>query len=117
MRVRPVRRDSLNAASFASVPELAKKTAEPAGAPASSSSRSASSICGVVAKKLETCTSVAAWALTAATSAGCAWPSDVDRDAAEQVEVARAVGVPDVAALAVGEHARGVPKTPSRARS
>ena len=64
------RRASLNAASTASVPELAKKTAEPAGAPASSSSRSASAICGGLVKKLETCTSRAAWALTAATSAG-----------------------------------------------
>ena len=75
MRVRPVRRDSLTAASIASVPELAKKTAEPDGAPATSSSRSASSTCAVVVKKLETCTSRAAWALTAATTAGCAWPS------------------------------------------
>ena len=32
IRVRPVRRASLNAASLASAPELQKKTAEPAGA-------------------------------------------------------------------------------------
>ena len=53
--VRPVRRVSLNAASLASAPELVKKTLP--GPPASergASSRSASAICGSVAKKLET---------------------------------------------------------------
>ena len=74
IRVRPVRRASLTAASTASVPELAKKTAEPGGAAATSSSRSASSTCAVVVKKLETCTRRAACALTASTIAGWAWP-------------------------------------------
>ena len=70
MWVRPVRRVSLNAASLASAPEFVKNTLP--GAPTRSSSRSASAICGAVAKKLETCPSVPSCWLTAATSAGCA---------------------------------------------
>ncbi len=57
MPVRPVRRASLMAASRASAPELQKNTFEPAGAPASESSRSASSTCGTEVKKFDTCTS------------------------------------------------------------
>ena len=75
MPVRPVRRASLIAASSASVPELQKKTAEPVGAPASDSSRSASSTCGTEVKKFETCTSWPACLETAATSAGWLCPS------------------------------------------
>ena len=71
-RVRPVRRVSLNAASLASVPELVKNTAEPGGAPASASSRSASATCGGVAKKFETWPRVASCAVTAATQRGVA---------------------------------------------
>ncbi len=51
MRVRPVRRVALNAASLASVPELVKKT-RPSW-PTRSSSFSASSTCGLEVKKLE----------------------------------------------------------------
>ena len=74
MPVRPVRRASLMAASIASAPLLQKKTAEPSGAPASESSRSASSTWGTEVKKFETCTSWPACFDTAATSAGWLWP-------------------------------------------
>ena len=52
--MRPVRRDSLIAASVASVPELAKKTPTRWGAPLCDSSRSARAIGGSDVKKLET---------------------------------------------------------------
>ena len=105
MPVRPVRRASLMAASSASVPELQKKTAEPVGrVRRASSSRSASSTCGIEVKKFDTCTSWPACLETAATSAGWLWPERVDRDAADEVEVAAAVDVPDPGAVAVLEH-------------
>ena len=63
------------AASSASAPELQKNTFDPAGAPASESSRSASSTCGTEVKKFDTCTSWPACLDTAATSAGWLWPS------------------------------------------
>ncbi|KFC52450.1 hypothetical protein GY12_05060 [Micrococcus luteus] len=71
----PWRRASLNAASLASVPEFAKNTVEPAGAPASSSRRSARRICGSEVKRLDTWPSVAICSDTARTSAGWPWPS------------------------------------------
>jgi hypothetical protein len=71
--VRPVRRDSLNAASLASAPELAKKTRP--GRPASDSNRSASVTAAGCAYRLETCPSVAICSDTAATMAGCACPN------------------------------------------
>ena len=73
MVVRPVRRVALKAASFASVPELVKNTLP--SAPISSSSFSASSICGVDVKKFETCPRVVSCVVTASTIAGWAWPS------------------------------------------
>ena len=75
MPVRPVRRASLIAASSASVPLLQKKTADPSGAPARDSRRSASSTWGTEVKKFDTCTSCPACFDTAATSAGWLWPS------------------------------------------
>ena len=72
IRVRPVRRVSLTAASIASVPLLAKNTADPLGAPAMRSRVSASSTCGSVVKKLDTWMSWAACLVTASTRAG--WP-------------------------------------------
>ena len=72
--VRPVRRVSLIAASLASAPELAKNTL-PGPESSRASSRSASSTCGRVAKKLETWPSVDSWVVTASTSAGWPWPS------------------------------------------
>ncbi len=74
MPVRPVRRASLTAASIASVPLLQKKTAQPSGAPASVSSRSASSTCGMEVKKFETWTSCPACLEIAVTRAGWLWP-------------------------------------------
>ena len=74
---RPVRRASLNAASFASVPELAKNTRPPrvpAGS-SSASSRSARRTVGSFMTRLLVCPSTATWALTAPTTAGCACPS------------------------------------------
>jgi hypothetical protein len=65
----------LNAASTASVPELVRNTREPSGASAIRSSVSASAIWAGVPKKLETWPSVPSWALIAAVSVGCAWPS------------------------------------------
>ena len=71
--VRPVRRVSLNAASLASAPELARKTL-PGPAPTRRSSVSASSTWGPEVKKLEMWPSVDICSVTAATSAGWAWP-------------------------------------------
>lgn len=71
MRLRPVRRESLIAASVASVPELAKKTPDPSGALATHSSRSASAMAGSDVKKLETWIADSACFVTAWTSAGC----------------------------------------------
>jgi hypothetical protein len=55
------RRASLKAASLASVPELVKKTLEPAGAMLSARSFSARAICVGLVKKFETCPRVASW--------------------------------------------------------
>ena len=76
-RVRPVRRVSLRAASLASVPELLKNTrpvSDPLDHPSRPRSRSASSTCGSVLKKLETWPRVDSWAVTASTRAGWACP-------------------------------------------
>ena len=70
-RVRPVRRLTLNAASLASAPELARKTLPP---PAASERRSASRICGSEAKKFERCPRALSCLATAFTTAGCACP-------------------------------------------
>ena len=75
--VRPVRRVSLNAASLASVPELARNTRPGPAAPpgsASASSFSARRTWGSLAKKFEMWPSVESWSVTAATSAGWPWP-------------------------------------------
>ena len=86
---RPVRRAILNAASLASAPELQKNT-RPRRRPASSStSRSASAICGAAAKKLETWPSVVSCVGDGLHDRGCAWPSALTAMPAEQVEVAR----------------------------
>jgi hypothetical protein len=64
---------------MAAAPELQKKTwpADPVAAPTSASTwRAASSATGL-AKKLETCSSVAAWRLSASVTAGWEWPSEV----------------------------------------
>ena len=53
MRGLPVRLAILKAASLASVPELVKKT-RVSGSPVRAASRSASRICGSLAKKFET---------------------------------------------------------------
>ncbi len=71
-RVRPVRRVSFSAASLASVPELERNTRPSAST--RPSSRSASSTCGALVKKFETCPRVRSCAVTASTSAGWAWP-------------------------------------------
>ena len=68
--MRPVRRESLIAASVASVPELAKKTPDPLGAAAIDNSRSARVIAGSEVKKLETWIADSACLATACTSAG-----------------------------------------------
>ncbi len=65
--VRPVRRVALNAASFASVPELVRKTRAPSGEPVSSSaSLHAKATWGFEAKKLLMCPKVPSWAVIAA---------------------------------------------------
>ena len=77
--VRPVLRVSLNAASLASAPELAKKTLPRVVAAERESSRQSArrgATCGSVAKKFETWPSVCSWAVTASTSAGWAWPRE-----------------------------------------
>ena len=71
---RPVRRAILNAASLASAPELQNSTRE-SGASSRSCSRSARFSTGSCMKRFDTWPSVAIWSVTAATTAGCAWPS------------------------------------------
>ena len=73
MRVRPVRRVSLNAASLASVPELVKNT-RLRSAPVTAASRSASRIWPSDAKKFDTCPSRPSWAATAAVTPAWLWP-------------------------------------------
>ena len=77
MRVRPVRRVALKAASLASVPELQKKTFAPRSGwftVAKPASRSARAICAGVAKKFETWLRVDSWLVIAESTAGCACP-------------------------------------------
>ncbi len=74
MPVRPVRRASLKAASFASAPELQKNT-RASGSPNRAVSRSASRIAGSVAARLLVWPSVANCVDTASTRRGSAWPS------------------------------------------
>ena len=69
---RPVRRTILKAASFASAPELAKKTRP--SRPVRASSRSASRSDGSLATRLDVWPSVATWVDTAWTTAGWACP-------------------------------------------
>ena len=102
--VRPVRRVSLKAASLASAPELVKNTLPPPAAGPAASSRSASATCGSVAKKFETWPSVPQLPGDRLDQRRVGVAERVDRDAAEQVEVAVAVGVPDVGALAALQH-------------
>ncbi len=73
MCVRPVRRPILNAASFASAPELEKKTRP--GRPEIWISRSARATGGSATYRLETWPREATWRDTASTIAGWAWPS------------------------------------------
>ena len=70
---RPVRRAILNAVSFASAPELQNRTCE-SGVSSSPCSRSARRSTGSWTKKFDTCPSCWIWAVTAATTAGWAWP-------------------------------------------
>ena len=115
MWVRPVRRVSLNAASLASVPELEKNT-RPLRRRAASSSRSASSTCGSLAKKFETWPRVCELAGDRLDQRRVGVAERVDRDAAEQVEVLLAVGVPDVRALAADERPAAAGRRCSSAR-
>ena len=109
--VRPVRRVSLNAASLASAPELVKNTLPPpSGSPSRDSSRSASVTCGSVAKKFETWPRVPQLLGDGVDQRGVGVAERVDGDAAEQVEVAVALGVPDVGALAAVSTSFGGPK-------
>ena len=72
---RPVSRVSLSAASLASAPELEKNTrASTSAGVIRATSRSASSTCGGLVKKLETWPSVRTCALSASTTAGWPWP-------------------------------------------
>ncbi len=69
----PRLRASLIAASFASAPELQKKT-RASGTGIVAANRSASRACGSVAYRLLTMSSVSSCARTAATHAGWEWP-------------------------------------------
>src|SRR6202042_208718 len=73
--VRPVRRESLNAASLASVPELQNNTRASASPPRRPTSASASAMPGSAAYKLEVCPSVDICRVTASSTAGCPCPS------------------------------------------
>ena len=73
-------------------------------APSSASSFSASSTCGALAKKLEMWPSVPQLAGHGLDEGRVGVAERVDGDAAEQVDVLVAVVVPDVRALAAGEH-------------
>ena len=71
MVLRPVIRVILNAASFASVPELVKKTFA-SSAPVMLLNRAARATWAGVAKKFETCPRVAIWPVTADSTVGWA---------------------------------------------
>ena len=101
--VRPVRRVSLKAASLASVPELVKNTRPPVARSTSASSRSASSTWGALVKKFETWPRVVELLGDGRDQRGVGVAEGVDGDAAEQVDVLLAVGVPDVRTLAADE--------------
>ena len=103
MRVRPVRRESLIAASVASVPELAKKTPEPLGAAAIDSSRSARAIAGSDVKKLRDVDRRLGLLGDRLDERGVAVAERVHGYAGQQVEVALAVDVGDPAAVTRGE--------------
>ena len=107
MRVRPVRRESLMAASVASVPELAKKTPEPAGAGAISRSRSASAIGRLGGEEVGDVDGRLRLLRHGLHEGRVAVAERVDGDAREQVEVALAVDVGDPAAVAGREHELG----------
>ena len=90
---------SRRAVSLASVPEVVKNT-RASGMPDSAAISSASSIIGSDRYSVEVCITLAAWSCTAATTSGLAVPDHRGEHAAEEVEVAVALDVVDVAALA-----------------
>ena len=100
--VRPVRRVSLKAASLASAPELAKKTLP--GLPSQLQQGLGQLDLPALVKKLEMWPSVLSWSADRLDQRRVGVAERVDGDAAEQVEVDLAVGVPDVGALAAGQH-------------
>ena len=104
--VRPVSRDSLNATSLASAPELQKKTRVPVSAPSSPASPSASAIPGSVAVQVGRVTERVQLPRDSLDDRRVAVPEHVHRDAAEQVEVALAVDVGDDGALSAGQRQR-----------
>ena len=92
---RPVRRAILNAASLASAPELQNSTRAGRVRPAPAAARPARS----AARRRTGWTrarACASWRVTASTIAGWAWPSALTAMPDDQVQVAAAVGVPDL---------------------
>jgi hypothetical protein len=92
---------------------VVKKTADPP-APRDPKQRLGQLDLRLAGEEVETWTSLPACFVTASTRAGMVVPEGVDGDPGEQVEVALAVDVPDVAPLAVGRGPScGTPKTSS----
>ena len=113
---RPVRRAILNAASSPAAPEFAKSTLP--GWPSSSSRRSASSSGGSVMYRFDVWPRVPICQVAGLNHRRVRVAKGVDRDAAEQVEVAVPVGVPHLGARSAHEgerwgavvvHHRGLP--------
>ena len=104
MPVRPVRRASLMAASRASAPELQKKTFDPAGAPASDEQPLGELDLRHRGEEVRDVHQLAGLLRHGRDQGGVVVAERVDGDAADQVEVAPAVDVPDPGAVAVLEH-------------
>ena len=105
--VRPVSRVILKAASLASVPELVKNTRPVPPSEAMATSRSASATWAGVAKKFETCPSVAICPVMADSTVGWAWPSAFTASPDEQIQIATTLRIPDIAALTADEDPLG----------
>ena len=110
--LRPVRRLSLMAASIASAPELAKKTAEPSGRPGERHQPLGQLDLALGGEQVGDVDGLAGLLADGADQGRVTVAEGVHGDATDQVEVAVAVDVPDVAPTPVGQHQWREPEDP-----